>query len=228
MVEHLLSVWGRRGWISLFIVGLGFFLGFFWAPVDAYQGPIYRMLYLHVPLILSAYTAFFVVFAASVLYLMKGDNRMDFLAHSAAEIGWMFTGLTLLTGSLWGRPVWGVWWVWDARLTLTFILFLIYAGYLLLRSVMQEDPRAGKFSAVLGIIGFLEIPIIHFSVLLWRTLHQRPTILEPGFGRGNIDPSMKWALLVNILGYLLLCAYLVALRFTLEKTKDTMQSEQAT
>ena len=170
-------------------------------------------MYLHIPSILVAYLAFFIVFVGSCLYLWKGERRDDNLAHSAAEIGVLFTALTIVEGSIWGKPTWGVWWTWDARLTLTAILLLIFSAYLLLRSLI-EDPRRGAVSgAILGIIGFLDIPLIHMSVYWWRTLHQPPSILRPDKAPWeNIDPAMLWPLGINFLAFLVLFFYLLSLR----------------
>ena len=149
------------------------------APPDAYQGEVQRIMYLHLPSILTAYLSYFLVFIGSGMYLWKREKKDDLLAHAAAELGVLFTALTIIEGSIWGKPTWGVWWTWDARLTLTAILLLIYAGYLMLRSSIDDEQRAASAAAILGIIGFLDIPLIHMSVYWWRTLHQPPSILRP-------------------------------------------------
>src|SRR3970040_451003 len=152
------------------LLAVGLYLGLVVVPPDAVQGDVQRVMCLHVPSILTAYLAFSVVFCSSILYLWKRDPRFDAVAVSSAEIGVIFTGITLATGTIWGKPTWGVWWTWDARLTLTAILFTIYMGYLMLRS-FAEDPQAGaRYGAVLAIIGFLDIPINPFSGYLWGRL----------------------------------------------------------
>jgi heme exporter protein C len=171
-------------------------------------------MYLHLPSILTAYLSYFLVFVGSGMYLWKRERRDDLLAHAAAEIGVLFTALTIVEGSIWGRPTWGVWWTWDARLTLTAILLLIYAGYLMLRSLIDDENRAATAAAVLGIIGFLDIPLIHMSVYWWRTLHQPPSILRPDKSPWeNVHPSMLTALAISFGAFLLLYFYLLSLRY---------------
>jgi heme exporter protein C len=199
------------------LLGVGLYLGLVAAPPDAVMGEVQRIMYLHVPSILTAYLAFFIVFGASVLFLWKRDLRFDAVAVSSAEIGVLFCGITLATGSIWGKSTWGVWWTWDARLTLTAILFTIYMGYLMLRS-FAEDPQAGaRYGAVLAILGFLDIPLNHFAVYWWRTLHQPSSLLRPG--GPSVARPMLVPLLVNMLGMVLLYAYFLLRRVQLERTR---------
>ncbi|MBI4609929.1 MAG: cytochrome c biogenesis protein CcsA, partial [Candidatus Rokubacteria bacterium] len=167
------------GWLAALAIVLGLVLGFGYAPREATQGNVQRIMYLHVPAIFVAYLAFTVVLVASVVYLWKRRDAADRLAHASAEIGVLFTAINIVTGSIWGKPTWGTWWTWDARLTSVTIMFVIYVGYLLLRRMVEEPERAARYAAVLGIIGFLDIPIVHFSVKWWRTLHQPSTLLGP-------------------------------------------------
>jgi heme exporter protein C len=205
---------GYLGGLALISILLGLYWGLLQAPPDAYQGEVQRIMYLHLPSILSAYLSYFLVFIGSGMYLWKREKRDDILAHSAAEIGVLFTALTIIEGSIWGRPTWGVWWTWDARLTLTAILLLIYTGYLMLRSLIDDESRAASAAAVLGIMGFLDIPLIHMSVYWWRTLHQPPSILQPNKAHWeNVDPSMLIALTISFVGFLLLYFYLLSLRY---------------
>jgi heme exporter protein C len=205
---------GYLGGLALISVLLGLYWGLLQAPSDAYQGEVHRIMYLHLPSILTAYLSYFLVFIGSAMYLWKREKRDDILAHSAAEIGVLFTALTIIEGSIWGRPTWGVWWTWDARLTLTAILLLIYTGYLMLRSLIDDETRAESAAAVLGIIGFLDIPLIHMSVYWWRTLHQPPSILQPNKPPWeNVDPSMLIALTISFVGFLLLYFYLLSVRY---------------
>jgi heme exporter protein C len=149
------------------------------APADVYQGEVQRLIYVHVPSAWVTFSAFFVVFIASVQYLRTKELRFDTNAHAAAGVGIVFNGLALLTGSIWGRYAWGVWWTWDARLTTTAVLFLIYAVYLIVRNLVDEEGQRARFAAVVGIIGFVDVPIIHMSVYWWRTLHQAPSVMRP-------------------------------------------------
>ena len=214
---------GRKiiGVLAAAFILLGLYWGLVKAPADAYQGEVQRIMYLHIPSILTAYLSFFIVFVASCLYLWKGERRDDILAYSAAEIGVLFTGLTIIEGSIWGKPAWGVWWTWDARLTLTAILFLIFVGYLMLRSLIEDEKRGAVCGAIIGIIGFLDIPLIHMAVYWWRTLHQAPSILRPDKAPWeNIHPSMLWALSINFIAFFLLFFYLLSLRIHLGETED--------
>ncbi|MFQ5848650.1 MAG: heme ABC transporter permease CcmC [Candidatus Methylomirabilales bacterium] len=200
----------------LTLVGLtvGLYLGLVWAPPDAYQGQVQRIMYVHVPSAWVAYLAFLVVFISSILYLWRGNPAFDQVAHASAEVGVVFTGLAILAGSIWGKPTWGVWWTWDARLTTTAILLLIYIGYLMLRSFVEDQSRGARYAAVLGIVGFLDIPIIHKSVEWWRTLHQPPSVMRP---EGSaVAPPMLFTLLVSVAAFTLLYLYLLSQRLHLE------------
>ena len=209
------------GALALIFILLGLYWGLVQAPPDAFQGNVQRIMYLHIPTILTAYLSFFLVFVGSCLYLWKREKRDDVLAYSAAEIGVLLTALTIVEGSIWGKPTWGVWWTWDARLTLTAILLLIFVGYLMLRSLIEDENRGAVAGAVLGIIGFLDIPLIHMSVYWWRTLHQPPSILRPDKAPWeNIHPAMLIALSINFVAFLLLYFYLLSIRYRLGETRE--------
>src|SRR3990172_1952062 len=149
----------------LAVIGLvaGLYTGFLYAPRDAVQGEVQRIMYLHVPLILVSYLAFFVVFVMSILYLARRWERHDAIAHSSAEIGVLFTALAIAAGSIWGRPTWGTWWTWDARLTTTTILLLIFIGYLMLRALVDDPSRVQPFAPSLGPTGSLVSPLFTIS-----------------------------------------------------------------
>ena len=201
----------------LTLVGLisGLYLGLVWAPPDAYQGQVQRIMYVHVPTAWVAYLAFLVVFIFSILFLWRGSEIFDQVAYASAEVGVVFTGLTILAGSIWGKPTWGVWWTWDARLTTTAVLFLIYVGYLMLRSFVEDRSRGARYAAVLGIVGFLDIPIVHKSVEWWRTLHQAPSVMRPE--GATVAPPMLFTLLVSVAAFTLLYLYLLSQRLHLER-----------
>lgn len=208
------------GFASLAVLAVGAYLALVWSPPDIHQGDTMRILYMHVPVAWVAYMAFFFTLVGSALYLWKRDRKWDRLAVASAEIGVLFTALTLTLGSIWAKPIWGVWWTWDPRLTTTAILFVIYAGYLMLRA-LQPDPAArAKQSAVVGIIGFVDIPIVHMSVLWWRSLHQAPTILRPGLGDPTMDDRMELALMVNLAGFILLFVFLLGQRIRLARLEQ--------
>lgn len=195
-------------------------------PTEAEMGFVQKIMYLHVPTVIVTYTAFFVVFAFSIAYLWKRILLFDQVAKSSAEIGLVFCGLVLLTGAIWGKPTWGTYWVWDARLTTTLLLFLIFAGYFLLRAFARERQREARLASVLGIIGFLDIPIIHKSVEWWRTLHQPTTLLKVG-AAGEAEPAMPTELLLPLLAtmgaMLLFYLYLLVLRIQTEQQYHTLQ-----
>jgi heme exporter protein C len=218
---------GFLGPSALITIAFGLYWALVKAPPDALQGDVQRIMYLHLPSILTAYLSFFLVFIGSCLYLWKRERRDDNLAHSAAELGVLFTALTIIEGSIWGKPTWGVWWTWDARLTLTAILLLIYSGYLMLRSLIDDEDRAALSAAILGIIGFLDIPLIHMSVYWWRTLHQPPSILRPDkLPWENVHPAMLTALAINFVGFLLLYFYLLSLRLRLGEVRSEIKARR--
>src|SRR5690242_7558516 len=162
-------------------------------PVERFQGPAQKIFYVHVPAAWSAMLAMGFVGLASVLYLLLKDARYDRFAAASAEVGTAFCLVMLTTGPLWARPVWGVWWAWDARLTLTLFLFFLYIGYLLLRGAVADPGLKARFSAVLGICGTVLLPFIHLSVYLFRTLHPQPIVLKPS------APSLPGSMLVTLL-----------------------------
>jgi heme exporter protein C len=198
------------GWLSAISLGVGLVMAFGVAPRETTQGNVQRIMYVHPPLAWVAYVAFAVVAAASIVYLVRRRPAADRLAHASAEVGVVFTGLAIATGSIWGKPTWGTWWTWDARLTSVAILFVMYVGYLLLRGTIDDRDRAARYCAVLGIVAALDMPLVHFSVYWWRTLHQPPSLMKPGGFSGS--PAILWPLLVNLAAFTLLYAYLVAKR----------------
>jgi heme exporter protein C len=201
------------GALAAALTAIGLAAAFAYAPSDAVQGNVQRIMYVHVPAVLTAYAAIGAVLVASVAYLWRRQAAWDRVAVAAAELAVCFIGVTLATGSIWGKPTWGTWWAWDARLTSTAILFVIYLGYLLLRSVVEDPERAAVYAAVIGIVGALDVPIIHFSVQWWRTLHQPATLLRPQ--APPIDPAMLATLLVNLAAFLCLFGYLATRRYRL-------------
>jgi heme exporter protein C len=217
---------GILGFLALAFIVVGLYYGLVKAPPDANQGDVQRIMYLHIPSILTAYLSFFIVFVGSCMYLWKRERRDDILARSAAEIGVLFTALTIVEGSIWGRPTWGVWWTWDARLTLTAVLLMIFAGYLMLRSLIEDEERGAVAGAILGIIGFLDIPLIHMSVYWWRTLHQPPSILRPDKAPWeNIHPAMLIALAINFVAFLLFYFYLLSFRIRVGESEAKVQRQ---
>jgi heme exporter protein C len=182
-------------------------VGFATSPPDRDMGNLQKIMYVHVPAAWSAFLAFFVVFIASILYLWKRNERHDLLAASAAEVGAVLTALTLILGSIWGRPTWGVWWTWDARLTSTAVLLLIFVGYLALRAFTEDQDRRARWSAAVGILGALNVPIVYMSVRWWRTLHQVQSTPS------TVDPAYAWGLRLNAIAFLLVLIYFIRARY---------------
>lgn len=189
------------------------------APPDRLQGDLQRLMYVHAPSAWLAYLAFGVTLVASVAWLRTQRDRWDDLAVASVEVGVFFTALTLATGSLWGKPVWGVWWTWDPRLVTTALLLLVYLGYLGLRRGLDDPQVRARRAAVLGVVAFVQVPIIHLSVVWWRTLHQPATVLRPG--DPTIDHTMLAALVTNVLAFTLAYAALVRRR------RDVAAAERA-
>lgn len=208
-------------WMALASILASACLIFLYAPMERSEGVVQRIMYFHIPCAWVAFLAFFVVFVASILFLWKKDRHWDILAHCSAEIGVIFCSLVLITGPIWAKPIWGAWWVWDARLTSTLILWLIYMGYIMLRAHAEAGSQRARYSAVLGIVGFLDIPIIHFSVLWWRTFHPQPKMLNMKDGvASGMEPSMAWTLIVSLTAFTLLYFLLMKQRVRLEKMGD--------
>lgn len=178
------------------------------SPAERVQGDVFRILYVHVAMAWLAYAAFFVVLVGSAAYLWRRSQPLDDVAHAAAEVGVVFTTLTLVTGSIWGRAVWNVWWTWDARLTTTLVLWFIYVGYLMVRSAVAEPERGARIAAVVGVFGFVGVVVNYASVTLWRTLHPTPTVASPG----GMAPVMYLVLVVSLAAFSLVFARLMVLR----------------
>src|SRR5215470_10340505 len=206
------------GWLAVIAVIAGLGAGFGLAPREEVQGNVQRIMYIHVPSVLTAYLAFGLVFAGSVAYLATGRTGWDRLAAAAAEIGVLFTAVVIASGSIWGRPTWGVWWTWDARLTSTAVLFVVYVGYLLLRAMVEEPEARARFAAVVGILGAANIPIVHFSVYWWRALHQPAAMLGPG--RAPMPGWMKAVVFLNWIAFTLLFMYFMSRRMQIARLEQ--------
>ena len=165
----------------------------FFTPLEATQGPAQKILYVHAPAAWVAFMAFGLVGLTSVLYLWLKEERLDRVAESSAEVGVVFTTVVLIPGPLWGKPIWGTYWTWDARLTLTLFLWFIYVAYIVLRGAIDDRAMRARYSAVLGILGALLVPFIHLSVYLFRTLHPQPILMKPS------APSLPTEMLITLL-----------------------------
>jgi len=210
--------------ILFVLIALTAYLAFHYAPVEKSMGIIQKIFYLHLPSALSSFVAFGVCFYANLMYVFKRQSKWDWLGVSAAEVGLAFISVVLVTGPIWAHPVWGIWWTWSPRLTLTFVLGLLYVSYLLLRSMLEEPDKRALFSALFGVFAFLDVPLVYFSIRWWRDQHPTPVIMGgPGSG---LDPRMRvsyllvWAAFTGLLILLLSARYkLEALRASVEELR---------
>ena len=194
-------------------------LAVFYAPPDAVEGVVQKIFYLHVPAAIAAYVCFAVVLVGGLVYLWNESPTADRLARAGAEVGLVFTTVTLVMGSIWAKPIWGSYWVWwDARLVSTLVLWLIYAGYLLARRIAAPGRQAARFGAVIGIVGFIDVPIVHFSVSWWRTIHPPVETAAPG----SLPPQMLLTFAVSALAVVLLGAVLIGYRYRVEVLRDRL------
>jgi heme exporter protein C len=207
--------------VVFFLVGAAAYGAFFVAPTERTMGPIQRIFYLHVSSAWTGLTAFFICFVANLLYVFRRQPQWDWLSVSAAEVGLVFTSVVLVTGPIWAHPVWGIWWTWDARLTSTFILWLLYACFLLLRTLVEEPDRRMLFSALFGIFAFIDVPLVFGSIRWWRTQHPQPVIMGgPGSG---LEPTMAKVFFFSVLAMHVLMIFLIRERYLLEQTSSEVE-----
>ncbi|MDA2979270.1 MAG: cytochrome c biogenesis protein CcsA [Actinomycetota bacterium] len=196
-----MTVQSRQGsaswpWVAMVVAGFIALIASLLVSPDAVQEELSRILYVHVPAAWLAYVSFAVTMVASGMYLAREDLKWDRIAAASAEVGVFFTGLTLVVGMIWGKSTWGVWWTWDARLTLTAIMFFVYLGYLALRRTSTKLESRAKQSAVLGVVAIVQLPLVHFSVEWWRGLHQTASVIRPA--AANMDSSMVITLFLAV------------------------------
>ncbi len=217
----------RRGTVITVIALVGiaavYVLAFDYTPIEARQGMAQKIFYVHVPAAWSALLAFSLVGIVSGLYLWLNDPRLDRFAAASAEVGLAFSAVMLTTGPIWAKPIWGTWWTWDARLTLTLFLFFLFIGYLALRAALQDPAERARFSAVVGILGLLLVPFIHLSVYLFRTLHPQPIVLKPS--APSLPPEMLRTLLISGSTFLLLYLGLVMIRYGLAVAEEAAEGD---
>jgi len=188
----------RNGLLGVsFVLFIGaLYLVFIYVPTEETMGIVQRIFYFHVALAWVSFLAFFIVFLGSIQYLWKRALKWDIIASSSAEVGILFTTLFLITGSIWAKPIWGVWWTWSPRLTSALVLWLIYVAYLIVRSYAADEQRAARFSAIVGIVGFIDVPIVALAITLWRTQHPGPVVFQ-----GGLTPPMLFTLLVCLAAF---------------------------
>ena len=202
-------------WLSLALMITALYLVFVYVPTEKEMGIVQRIFYLMVPMGWLAMLSFLIVFISSILYLKKRHSKWDILGYSSAELGVIFTTLSLITGSIWAKPIWGVWWTWEEpRLTATLVLWFIYLAYLMVRSFATEESQGARFAAVVGIIGFVDIPIIALATTLWRGIHPGPVIFQ-----GGLAPPMLLTLLVSVAAF-------TALYFLLLIRRTSMKNDE--
>ncbi len=188
---------------------------FFFAPADYLQGPVQRIFYLHVSSAIAAYGCFAVVLVGGIIYLRTESPVADRFARAGALVGLVFTTVTLVMGMLWAKPIWGTFWTWDARLTSTLVLWMIYAGYLLVRRLADPGRQSARLAAVVGIFGFVDVPVVHFSVTWWRTQHPGPIIVNDA-----LPPQMLATFLFTLACTLVLAGVMIAIRYRIETVLD--------
>ncbi len=201
------------GAVALMLVAAGFI--FLFAPADALQGPVQRIFYLHVSSAIAAYGCFAVVLIGGIGFLWKESVAADRLARAAAFVGLVFTTVTLVMGMIWAKPIWNTFWTWDARLTSTLVLWIIYASYLMVRRLAEPGRQAARFAAVVGIFGFIDVPVVHFSVTWWRTVHPGPVVINDA-----LPAQMLIAFLITMACTLVLAAVMIAIRYRIEYLTD--------
>jgi heme exporter protein C len=201
---------------------VAYWMIFLYAPQELTMGEVQRIFYIHAPSGWVAGTAYFIVFLSSVIYLWKRSPLADDLAQAAGEVGFVFCSCLLVTGPLWAKPAWGIWWAWDARLTLTFVLWLLFVSYLMLRSYVSSPGRAATLAAVVGIIGFVDVPIDYMAIRWWRTQHPQP-VIAGGEGSG-LDPRMFFTFLVCVGAFHCLFSYLLLQRFRLARARRELSA----
>ena len=224
-------------WLAMLAVAGTIVRAMFFTPIELRQGAAQKIFYLHLPAAWVAFMAFGLVAIAGLLYLWLRDERLDRFAASSAEVGLVFTTVVLITGPIWARPIWGVWWTWDARLTSTLFLWFIYLGYIVLRGALDDRAMRARYSAILGALGALLIPFIHMSVYLFRVAHPQPIVGSPQAivdiasgdpARAPLPPEMLQTLLLSLAAFTLLYVAFVRARYRLAVEQDTLDARSQT
>jgi heme exporter protein C len=214
------------GFVATLLVIAGAYAAFYIAPNERTMGVLQRIFYFHAATAWAGMDAFFICFVANLLYVWKRQPKYDWLGVTCAEVGLVCTTVVLITGPIWAKPAWGIWWTWDARLTSTFVLWLLYISYLLLRSLIEEPERRALLSALFGIFAYIDVPLVFFSIRWWRTQHPAPVVMGgPGSG---LDPIMSKVFYFNVFVMHVFALFLIVERYVLEKLRhdvDLLQHE---
>jgi heme exporter protein C len=210
-------VGGLAGGLAIPTLAAGLYLGLVWAPPDVLMGDVQRIMYVHFPSWIATALAYTTGFVCSVLYLVRRRPTLDYIAHAGVEVGVLFNTIGLITGSIWGRPTWGVWWTWDPRLTTTAIMLVMFVGYLLVRAFLEDPEARGRVGALVAIMGYLTVPVVYFSVRWWRTLHQMQS------SPNTVDPKMVVALRVMMIAFTVGATYLMSRRYELARLEGAAE-----
>lgn len=210
------------GWGAIPLVAIALGMAFFYAPEEATMGDVYRIFFFHVPSALATFVGFFVTFVASIVYLWQRRQSWDHWAIAGAEVGIVFSAITIVTGSFWARPVWNTWWTWDPRLTTVTIMFLTYVAYLMLREAIDDPERRARFASIMGIIAFVNVPLVWFSARWFRTIH--PVLFagsntEVTQGEFSLTDPMRTTLMVSMVAVFVVFGYLLLRRVKLEEKR---------
>lgn len=203
---------------------MALFCIFLFAPTEATMGDVQRIFYFHVPAAWASFLGILFLFVFSLLFLSSQRREWDICASSAAEVGAVFCTMVLISGPLWAKAVWGIYWTWDARLTSFFVLWLIYIGYLLLRKLLESPLQRARLSAVFGILGAMDVPVVYFSTRWWRTQHPSPVIA--GGEQSGLEPRMLVTLMISLTAFTLLFIFLWRMRCKLEHSADRLEALQ--
>jgi len=203
------------------VIAVALYAAFLYAPTEHTMGTIQRIFYFHVPAGMVGISAFLLVFVGSLAFLLTRNLKWDRFAEASAEVGLLYTTIVLITGPIWAKPVWGIWWTWDARLTSTLVLWFIYWAYVLIRSYVARPARRALLSAVVGVLGAVDAPIVYFSIRWWRTQHPAPVI--GGDSGSGLEPRMRVAWMLALVGYILLFAAFVVIRTRLARVENELE-----
>jgi len=209
------------GAAAVLLVIAAAYASFFVAPEERTMGAVQRIFYLHVGCAWAGLTAFSICFVCNLLYVWKRKEQFDWLGVSCAEVGAVFTTIVLISGPIWAKPAWGIYWTWDARLTSTFVLWLLYIAYLLLRTLIEEPDRRALLSALFGIFAFIDVPIVFGAIRWWRTQHPAPVIM--GGPNSGLAPGMRGTFFFAVLAMHVLMWFLIAERYALEKMRNDVE-----